>query len=56
MAVDYHRNEIVVENYVIVSVTGLGDVTWHANVWARRVPNAPVEIRAAAKAFSALRE
>lgn len=57
MAVDYHRNEIVVENYVIVSVKGLGDVTWHANVWARRVPNAPMdEIRAAAGAFSAPRE
>jgi hypothetical protein len=57
MVVDYHRNEIVVENHVIVSVKGMGDVTWHEDVWTRRLPNAPLaEIRAAAAAFAAPRE
>ena len=56
MVVDYHRNGIVVENYVIVSVKGLSDIMRHANVRARRVPNAPMEeVKAAAKAFSAPR-
>ena len=57
MVVDYHRNEIVVENHIIVSVKATGDTLWHEEVWKKRVPNAPLaEIRAAAAAFAAPRE